>query len=158
MPLPTYAKVTNTENGKSVIVKINDRGPFHQERIIDLSYAAASRIGILHQGVGQVKVEAIDPSDYPSANIPTLAAAEQKKSQTSKEFYLQLAAFGERVYAEDMVEQLEDVIKQPIAVNQNGKDPFYRVQVGPFADANKAKAFQKELAGLIPQKPMLIEK
>lgn len=61
LPLPTYARVTNTANGRSVIVKVNDRGPFHGNRLIDLSYAAAARLGILRTGTGHVRVEAIDP-------------------------------------------------------------------------------------------------
>ncbi|HET7924267.1 MAG TPA: septal ring lytic transglycosylase RlpA family protein, partial [Rhodanobacteraceae bacterium] len=62
LPLPTYARVTNLENGKSVVVRINDRGPFHENRLIDLSYAAAVRIGIWPKGTGVVEVRAIDPA------------------------------------------------------------------------------------------------
>ncbi len=61
LPLPTYARVTNLDNGRKVIVRVNDRGPFHSDRLIDLSYAAAARLGILKGGTGRVKVEAIDP-------------------------------------------------------------------------------------------------
>lgn len=61
LPLPTYARVTNQDNGRSVIVRVNDRGPFHNDREIDLSYAAAARLDILERGTGRVKVEAIDP-------------------------------------------------------------------------------------------------
>jgi len=64
LPLPTYARVTNLDNGNSVIVKINDRGPFHDNRIIDLSYAAAARLDILGKGTGLVEVQAIDPRAY----------------------------------------------------------------------------------------------
>lgn len=61
LPLPTYARVTNLDNGNTVIVKVNDRGPFHGDRLIDLSYAAAARLDILRGGTGRVRVEAIDP-------------------------------------------------------------------------------------------------
>ncbi|MFC3286303.1 septal ring lytic transglycosylase RlpA family protein [Litchfieldella rifensis] len=61
LPLPTYARVTNVDNGRAVIVKVNDRGPFHDDREIDLSYAAAARLDILGHGTGRVRVEAIDP-------------------------------------------------------------------------------------------------
>lgn len=61
LPLPTYARVTSLDNGRSVIVRVNDRGPFHNDREIDLSYAAAARLDILDRGTGRVKVEAIDP-------------------------------------------------------------------------------------------------
>lgn len=64
LPLPTYAKVTNLENRRSIIVKINDRGPFHDNRIIDLSYAAAHRLGMLDRGTAKVRVEAIDVAQF----------------------------------------------------------------------------------------------
>jgi len=63
LPLPSYARVTNLENGKSVIVRINDRGPFHENRIIDLSFAAAVKLGVWPKGTGLVEVRAIDPSE-----------------------------------------------------------------------------------------------
>jgi len=64
LPLPTYAKVTNLDNGKSIVVKVNDRGPFHNNRLIDLSYVAAHRLGILGRGTGRVEVRSIDPRDH----------------------------------------------------------------------------------------------
>lgn len=64
LPLPTFAKVTNLENGRSVVVKINDRGPFHNNRLIDLSYVAAHKLGILGRGTGHVRVESVDPRDH----------------------------------------------------------------------------------------------
>ncbi len=155
LPLPTYARVTNTQNGKSVVVKINDRGPFHSERIIDLSYAAASRIGILNQGVGQVKVEAITPNQQ-SAPIPTLTAAQQKPVPDSQKYYLQLAAFGDKTYAEKMVKQLEDLIEQPMQISQKDSKDFYRVQVGPFQDETSAKAYESQLASIIAEKPVIV--
>ncbi|MDN3555301.1 septal ring lytic transglycosylase RlpA family protein [Halomonas maura] len=83
LPLPTYARVTNLDNERSVIVRVNDRGPFHSEREIDLSYAAAARLDILDRGTGRVRVEAIDARDWlarhgdaaASRDQPTTAAA-----------------------------------------------------------------------------------
>ncbi|MGQ4880270.1 septal ring lytic transglycosylase RlpA family protein [Billgrantia sp. LNSP4103-1] len=68
LPLPTYARVTSLDNGRSVIVRVNDRGPFHSDREIDLSYAAAARLDILDRGTGRVKVEAIDPEAWLAEN------------------------------------------------------------------------------------------
>lgn len=68
LPLPTYARVTSLDNDRSVIVRVNDRGPFHSEREIDLSYAAAARLDILDRGTGRVKVEAIDPEAWLAEN------------------------------------------------------------------------------------------
>ncbi|MFA6037717.1 MAG: septal ring lytic transglycosylase RlpA family protein [Legionellales bacterium] len=158
LPLPTYARVTNTANGKSVIVKINDRGPFHSDRIIDLSYAAAARIGILNQGVGHVKVEAIDPNTHKSAPIPTIMSAENKKAPApaSDQYYLQVAAFGDKTYAEKMMRDLENIIDEPMQISQKNSSDFYRVQVGPFKDETSAKAYESQLASLIAQKPVLV--
>lgn len=64
LPLPTFARVTSLNNGQSVIVRVNDRGPFHSDREIDLSYAAAARLGFLDNGTGPVRVEAIDPAQW----------------------------------------------------------------------------------------------
>jgi len=63
LPLPSYARVTNLENGKSVVVRVNDRGPFHSGRIIDLSYAAAAKLGLIQHGSGRVRVDAITNDD-----------------------------------------------------------------------------------------------
>ncbi len=73
LPLPTYARVTNLENGRSAVVKINDRGPFHGPRVIDLSYAAATKLGVVKKGTAMVEVRAIDPSRPDSDKGPFLA-------------------------------------------------------------------------------------
>lgn len=82
LPLPTYARVTNTRNGKSIIVKINDRGPFHSNRLIDLSYAAARKLGIYGHGTGHVTVEAIDPKHLHPANMPVTQASTKKSTKS----------------------------------------------------------------------------
>ena len=79
LPLPTYARVTNLSNHKSIIIKINDRGPFHSDRILDLSYVAASKLGVLGNGTAQVEVESIDPRDHPH-----IAHRKQPTHHTSK--------------------------------------------------------------------------
>ncbi|WP_162901089.1 septal ring lytic transglycosylase RlpA family protein, partial [Acinetobacter nosocomialis] len=60
LPLNCYIRVTNKDNGKSVVVKVNDRGPFHGNRVVDLSYAAAKRIGLANAGTGKVSIERVD--------------------------------------------------------------------------------------------------
>tara|TARA_R110002049_G_scaffold252264_2_gene427418 strand:+ start:146672 stop:147604 length:933 start_codon:yes stop_codon:yes gene_type:complete len=78
LPLPTYARVTNKKNGRSIIVRINDRGPFHDNRIIDLSYAAATKLGVVTTGTGLVEVIAIDPSRQVARKVPAATAARKK--------------------------------------------------------------------------------
>lgn len=80
LPVPSYARVTNLANGRSVIVRINDRGPFHEDRLIDLSYVAAQHLGLLGRGSGLVEVEAIIPGATPSASEPAVAAREPPPS------------------------------------------------------------------------------
>jgi len=83
LPLPTYAKVTNLDTGKSIVVRINDRGPFVGNRIIDLSYSAASKLGVVNRGLAHVEVEAINPSaarQHHAANKPKANAASKSKA------------------------------------------------------------------------------
>jgi len=118
LPLPTYAKVTNIANGKSVIVKINDRGPFHGDRIIDLSYAAATKLGILGKGTGDVEVHAIDPE----VDIPLQ--------------YLRIGEFNHEHKAKALATKIQKIAKgQKVKVyRKNSKQRIYHVHVGPIAD------------------------
>ncbi len=84
LPLPTYAKVTNVKNGKEVIVKINDRGPFVKDRLIDLSYAAAKKLGIHAAGIGKVKIEAIDPIAWHKEQKTSLAMVTKAPNNSPK--------------------------------------------------------------------------
>jgi len=120
LPLPTYARVTNVDNGKSVVVKINDRGPFHGERIIDLSYAAATKLGILGKGTGNVEVHAIDAN---SLDLP--------------QRYLQIGEFSHEHKAKEMALKLKKVAKgHPIEVRKkpSKKGQIYHVHIGPIKD------------------------
>jgi len=85
LPLPTYARVTNKRNGRSIIVRINDRGPFHENRIIDLSYAAATKLGIVTMGTGLVEVRAIDPRTSRVAQAHAKSKAIKVKQKLPKD-------------------------------------------------------------------------
>lgn len=80
LPLPSFARVTNLDNGQSVVVRVNDRGPFHEGRVVDLSYAAAVKLGIVARGTGRVEVRALSPGD---ADAPRLAAAPAPRREAS---------------------------------------------------------------------------
>lgn len=84
LPLPTYVKVTNLRNKKSVVVKVNDRGPFHDNRIIDLSYAAAAKLGMLGKGTAQVEVESVDPRDNGNHRRRSTRSVPNKRTSTNK--------------------------------------------------------------------------
>jgi peptidoglycan lytic transglycosylase len=169
LPLPTYARVTNLENGKSVIVKINDRGPFHENRLIDLSYAAAARLEILGKGTGLVEVAAIDPAKEQQTparpriapSLPKLAtAAATMKTAPSPAatvtppahrplLYLQLGAFQNRDNAERLQKRLGRVDlpgELQISEATRNNQRLYRVRVGPLAGVETADRVTQLLA------------
>ena len=148
LPLPTYARVTNLDNGKSVVVRINDRGPFHENRLIDLSYAAAVRIGIWPKGTGLVEVRSIDPAhpDATPAPLPKTVTAEA----ASARIYLQLGAFGDRANADRVASAarkggIDQVDVEAADVNGH---TVHRVRVGPLADVAAADALSPRIERL----------
>jgi len=139
LPLPTYVEVRNLANGKTVIVKVNDRGPFHENRIIDLSYTAAAKLDILARGTGLVEIRSIDPS---ADTVRQASAGETAvdvagfPDQERTEFYIQVGAFSQRINAEKMRDRLISLGEPPVTVNEitvNG-EPIYRVRIGPIRD------------------------
>jgi rare lipoprotein A len=137
LPLPTYARVTNLDNGNSVIVKINDRGPFHDNRIIDLSYAAAARLDILGKGTGLVEVQAIDPRSYK----PETAKQAQPRILVSKPKIAAIqAANGSKT---------EIAAMQPINVSeaqQPEQGLALYLQVGAFLSRGNAERLKTRLS------------
>lgn len=170
LPLPTYARVTNLNNGRSVIVKVNDRGPFHDNRLIDLSYAAASRLGILGKGTGLVEVEAIDAKSWnqPPAK-PRIAASKPKiagpdtatpaagatgsaspahDTPRQPSLYLQLGAFSRRSNAERLQAKLDqDDLPGPLHIAEGtaNNQPIYRVRIGPLTSVESADRLTQRL-------------
>ena len=133
LPLPTYARVTNKQNGRSVIVRINDRGPFHDNRIIDLSYAAATKLGIVEKGTGLVEVRAIDPRNMTLANRGDSQDSPQRKVVEGSAEMVDLS--GTNTLQEDMR-------------NQAGRQVDIYVQVGAFRSRDNAVKLRSQFAGL----------
>lgn len=136
LPLPTYARVTNLDNGKSVIVRVNDRGPFHANRLIDLSYAAAVRLGIWRQGTGLVDVQAIDPGD-PQELPPApavLPAADKAR------LFLQIGAFADQDNADRVAARLRALSIDDVHVSAAtvAGRVLQLVRVGPLHDVAQA--------------------
>lgn len=153
LPLPTYVRVTNLQNKRSIIVKVNDRGPFHDNRIIDLSYAAAKKLGILARGTGYVEIEALDPQK------PSYFAADDQKSSKPK-LYLQVGAFKERKVAMHYVDKIQALSKEaPIYLSSNpySDNTLYKVLVGPFLGAEQFTTMRRKFqyAGLGKAIPVL---
>lgn len=147
LPLPTYVEVTNLKNGRRVIVRVNDRGPFHENRIIDLSYTAASRLDILTAGTGLVEVRAIDPG-APAA--PAAAPSAPVIADSGRGFYIQVGAFSARVNAERLLERLGRIGSVLAGVSETVADGqrLYRVRIGPLYDVAAADRVVAGLAQL----------
>lgn len=156
LPLPTYVQVTNLQNGKKVIVKVNDRGPFASNRIIDLSYVAAKKLGMLGRGTAYVDVKAIDPTE--AHRHPQWLAAKKTKShmltaQRSNQHpvFLQVGAFKNKVYAENLKKRLTPLISSPIQMQS--LNHLYRVKIGPINNVATEDNISKKLRaiGLTPK-------
>lgn len=126
LPIPSFARVTNLENKKSVIVRINDRGPFKRDRLIDLSYVAAYKLGYVFQGSAEVEVEAL-------ATTPTAAAASGKT-------YLQLGAFKSRASADGFLKKIRNQLTSAgDALQIWFSEGLYRVRSGPYGSTGAAR-------------------
>lgn len=160
LPLPSYARVTNLENGKSVIVRLNDRGPFLSERLIDLSYTAAYKLGILAGGSGQVEVESILPDDgtttlavaRPSASLPVADSNAEMNM-----VYLQLGAFGSPDNAHNFLAQVRKKLpslKDTVSITKN--KGLYKIHAGPYRDQVVAKLAANTISQQLAITPVLV--
>src|SRR6202790_1861690 len=150
LPLPSYARVTNVATGQSVIVRVNDRGPFHPGRVIDLSFAAAYRLGIAQKGSGEVDVESIVPTDVAGSTarpaLPPIAltdaapASAMPIGREAEGFVVQLGAFANNANAQGFVAQLANQIA-PLGVEArvHQGEGVFRVVVGPYPTRDEAR-------------------
>ena len=145
LPLPSYAKVTSLENGRSVIVRVNDRGPFHEDRIIDLSYAAAHRLGLVKQGSAMVEVEAILPGDMQAPAAPIFAATQPPPAPSPVEsgsggMYVQLGAFSIADNAQTFLQKMRiDLGWLAGSMRLIEADGLYKVHAGPYRSREAAE-------------------
>ncbi len=148
LPLPTWVRVTNLSTGRSVIVKVNDRGPFHANRIIDLSWAAAKKLGITASGTGMVEIEALDPRHY-QTNMATANLRQEQTGTPALQYhlYLQAGAFISRDNAQRLQEKLQSALHmQNIRAIYNADKHMYRVRIGPLANVNEADRLAKQIS------------
>jgi rare lipoprotein A len=146
LPLPSYVRVTNLDNGRTLVVRVNDRGPFHDGRVMDLSYAAAVRLGVDRAGTARVQLEAVGPGDEREARTPAresvIATTEPRAPAQSAgdAVVLQVASFRSPENAEALVKRLRDADIGPIDVQRVDLDggSAWRVRVGPVAAADLA--------------------
>jgi rare lipoprotein A len=143
LPIPSFMRVTNLDNNRSIVVRVNDRGPFHGDRIVDLSYAAAMKLDYAERGTARVLLESIVASGYQQdgpvasrqvSNSVTLSLNNQSEN------YLQVGAFSELSAARELSNRLRSMTDRPVfirSVESQGKGVLYRVRVGPVNDPNE---------------------
>jgi rare lipoprotein A len=150
LPLPTYVKVTNLRNDRQVILKVNDRGPFHENRIIDLSHTAASKLEIIGHGTGLVEVEAIDPDnwDQDTKSVKQSQPNQQQKSMSPAKLYVQVGAFISFQNARKLQLTVNNKLQQHASISETQKSghKFYRVRIGPLASAEQADTLTYQLS------------
>jgi len=152
LPLPCYVRVTNLQTGRSAIVRVNDRGPFVSNRIIDLSYVAAIKLGVWPQGTAMVEVRGIDP-EHPQRNLEpqrsaTVPVSPQKMPKP--ELYLQVGAFADAGNAEHAAAKVRAARVgevHVVAASVDGKT-VHRVRLGPLRDADEADRLTPKLREL----------
>ena len=141
LPIPTYVRVTHLGNRRSIVVRINDRGPFHDNRIIDLSYVAAAKLGITKNGTGLVEIRALEPEQ-----LPQHAAGAAPVSAV----YLQIGAFNDRSNALRLKNRLaaHHLPEPRIHSAVEHDSTLYKVQLGPLESAKQAETLDKKLASI----------
>ena len=166
LPLPTYVRVRNLRNNKSVVVRVNDRGPFVHNRIIDLSYAAATKLDMVRDGTRLVEVTAIT-FDAPSGDRPTRTSTPSRppaasdtvaRAPAANTVYVQVGAFGERANAERRLGELSlaGITNAFIHEERQPDRVLYRVRIGPVADVVQYDVLVEELENIGILDPYLI--
>ncbi|MGH8728664.1 MAG: septal ring lytic transglycosylase RlpA family protein [Burkholderiales bacterium] len=149
LAIPSYVRITHVDSQKSVVVRVNDRGPFHSDRIIDLSYTAAHKLGMVNAGTSLVEVEAVDPE------LSEILA--KRDEQNVKRVYLQVGAFSGKKQAESYLSRAKSQLG-PVkrALEIFVKDGLFKVHVGPYKDKKEANAEANQIGKLLRLKPVMV--
>lgn len=144
LPIPSFLRVTNLDNNRSIVVRVNDRGPFHGDRVIDLSYAAALKLGYADRGTARVQLESIVASgafrDRGVSATTSAAGNENLRVSSSSSKYLQVGAFSELSTAQEVSTKVEEITSLPVfirTVNISKSRTLHRVRVGPISDSGQ---------------------
>lgn len=155
LPLPSYVEVTNLRNGQRVVVRVNDRGPFKDGRIIDLSYTAAAKLDMLREGTAMVEVRALKPGEIPlqaaaQAAPPPLLADTSPAAAGPLPVFVQAGAFSTEANAQRLMQQLQERGFDQAFVREDliGGQRLYRVRIGPLADAGAFDEVVRQLDAL----------
>lgn len=149
LPLPTYVRVRNLRNNRSVVVRVNDRGPFVDNRLIDLSFSAAQKLDMIRDGTSLVEVTAISFDEPPAgaSNSPAPAMSERPGPGTESSLFVQVGAFGDRSNARRRYALLRDSgLGQVVVHEDKSRSPaLYRVRIGPIADVSQYDSIVERL-------------
>jgi rare lipoprotein A len=153
LPLPTYVRVRNLANGSSVIVRVNDRGPFVDNRIIDLSYAAARKLDMIRDGTGLVEITALGFAEAgPAAHAAdeVVALTRSRAPAARGDIFVQVGAFGDPANARRRHNELQDGGIAHVFVHEDAAQSptLYRVRIGPIADATEYDSIVARLSRL----------
>lgn len=160
LPLPSYVQVTNLDNGRQAIVRVNDRGPFHSDRIIDLSYAAAKKLGYQARGTARVEIAAITVAPDGSMQVAGQGKAAPAPAPTSSAsageqgIFVQVASFSQPESAQQLSQRLRNVTDSPVRVFAAGE--YHRVQVGPFTQRGLAEEQSKMIEQVGLGRPIVV--
>jgi len=155
LPIPCYVRVTNRDNGKSVVLKVNDRGPFHSDRVMDVSWAAAAKLGMLDRGTANVSIETISPTRV--LKEESVIASARKAPETK--IFVQAGAFGNRDNAAALQARLLELAAMKVDIHTSDDPmPVHRVQIGPFADEQAAMKTTQLLREAAVGSPIIVKR
>ena len=156
LPLPTYVSVRHLGTGREIVVRVNDRGPFYGDRILDLSYAAATKLGIARRGTGLVEVRALEPGTSPRLNEGAWNA--RPKRADPIRLFVQAGSFQAASNAAKLRTRLAVISRLPVRVRRaiaNGR-VMYRVWLGPVSDVEEANQVSHVLGVLGIESPRIV--
>ena len=146
LPIPSFLRVTNLDNNRSLVVRVNDRGPFHGDRIVDLSYAAALKLGYADRGTARVQLEAIIPDgvvvDRAAANNNNTLSQQTLRVASTGDKYIQVGAFADINSAREMSDKLRAMTNRPVfirSLDSANSGVLHRVRIGPVNDTSEIR-------------------
>lgn len=143
LPLPSFVRVTNLANGRQAVVRVNDRGPFHDNRVIDLSYAAAMKLDVISTGTAKVKVDIIHVDKSGTLTVGNQHPIAPINSAANKSLFIQVAAFQNKQKANELASGLSTLYQVPTLTPSDGK--IYRLRLGPIKTEQHATELLNEL-------------
>lgn len=159
LPIPSYARVTNLANGRSVVVRVNDRGPFHRKRLIDLSWAAAEKLGFTSNGQAQVLIERVLPGEAAApprdTSPPQAPAVAVQETVDPARGWLQAGSFRKEKSARALLDRVQRSAGNVPGVQLVLNGGFYRVLLGPYADEAAARAAIADMRDVLGQAPVV---